>query len=302
MRDVHPPACPHPECGGRTFKNTTRLRDHLKVHEQREIDIVTAPPSEDELPPVIAEAFSRKRKRRRSARERERENRGAVGDAAAYPTDPAGLTSPASPDDAADAADVADADYKPSPSPTTSPPRKLPRLLTGETGKDWACGSPGCGKAFKTKFARDEHAQAAHTRARHRCPGCDRAYRRPVSLRRHLAEGWCGGRTPDGGSTPGTRSKAEAPGTPTTPISRPRTPKSKPAADEGSLLTGAASLPGGSTHRRWACPFTDEEGVCGYRFHRVYDVRRHLASAHDVNIDDMATREMLLADGQTGDD
>jgi len=282
IRVEHPPTCPYGECGGRTFKNSTRLREHLKVHDQRETDKSMVDTYDEELPPVIAEGLSRRtrRKRRRSDRT----------DASRVIDD--GITSDGD-DDTADPS-LMPQDEPEEPTTPSSPPRKLPRLLSGETGKDWTCGAPGCGKAFKSKFARDEHAQAAHTRARHKCDKCGRAYRRPASLKRHLAEGWCGGNTPRSPQTPRT----------------PRTPKgagaSQPATphmpDEGALLTGTAHFPGGSEHRRWACPFVDGDEVCGYRFHRVYDVRRHLASEHDVKVDDMGTREMLLADGQTGEE
>ncbi len=36
VRTVHPPVCPHTECKGRTFANTSNLKAHLRVHEQRE--------------------------------------------------------------------------------------------------------------------------------------------------------------------------------------------------------------------------------------------------------------------------
>jgi hypothetical protein len=39
LHTAHPPTCPHPECSGRTFKSTQRLREHLQVHEDREADI-----------------------------------------------------------------------------------------------------------------------------------------------------------------------------------------------------------------------------------------------------------------------
>lgn len=277
MREAHPPVCPHEECKGRVFKSAYRLREHLKVHEQRDHDMALQP--EDDLPPVIAEALHPKRRRKRRRSERELEPRqGEEDNAVAVPC--------------ANDHDSRDGILLELETPSTRP-KKLPRIHDGETGKEWPCGAPGCGKAFKSKFYRDEHAQAAHTRARHRCTTCARAYRRPASLKRHLAERWCGGNTPDG-----------TPGTPSTRTGTPRTPKTpKTPVDEGALLTGLAHFPGGSAHRRWACPFVGEGGAtCGNRFHRVYDVRRHLAKSHGVDADDMRTREMLLADGQTGDD
>lgn len=270
IKTEHPPTCPQPECDNRTFKSSARLRDHLKVHEQRAADLAAAV-SEDDLsvyPPVLAEGLGlsrsqRKRKRRQSEI------------AAAAESSPAGSGA--------------------------SSPRKLPRLGSDVafTGKDWTCGHPGCGKAYKTRFARDEHAQAAHSKAaKHKCDTCGRVYRRGVSLKRHLDEGWCA----HGGKPAGDDAEGQ--------VKSKKRKTEKEAADEDvvGLFTGTAAMPGGSLYRRWGCPWHApeddeyEEEVCGERFGRVYDVRRHLAAAHGVVVDDMGTREMLLADGQTGED
>lgn len=277
IKDTHPPTCPYPECTGRTFKSGQRLRDHLKVHEQQDADLVQVDASEDMIvPPVLAEGLGTSRRARRKRR---------------Y-------------------SDVVADDNEPIP----ESPRKLPRIVDGEAGKDWTCGHPGCGKAYKTRFARDEHAQAAHSRARHKCETCGRVYRRLVSLRRHLKEGWCAhGGQPDAipeeneGSADEHVGKEGAGG---------EKKKEKEDQDVGGLFTGSIALPGGALHRRWGCPFhpedyndeedddddEEQEEACGERFHRVYDVRRHLSAAHGIDVDDMGTREMLLADGQTGEE
>ncbi|KAK4686307.1 hypothetical protein P7C73_g3818, partial [Tremellales sp. Uapishka_1] len=70
IHDEHPPTCPHTECNGRAFKSSQRLRDHLKVHAEREEDLDRKGPSEEDLPPVFAEATSRRSvKRKRAAEE-----------------------------------------------------------------------------------------------------------------------------------------------------------------------------------------------------------------------------------------
>ena len=38
IRTVHPPACSHPSCQGRTFSSQKGLRSHLKLHEERELE------------------------------------------------------------------------------------------------------------------------------------------------------------------------------------------------------------------------------------------------------------------------
>lgn len=266
MRDAHPPACPHPECNGRTFKSAKHLRAHLKVHADQEADLATRPLDEiDSLPPVLADGLSR---RQRSKRKRE--------SLAAAPTD-------AAPTDGTDDEHDHDQDGEYVPlSEEPQPARKLARVLGGEAGKEWWCSHQGCGATFKTRFARDEHASSTHApSAKHKCPDCGRAYRRPASLKRHMLV--CG-----------------QPATPKTP----KTPKE--GVSEADLFTGAAGLPGGAMHRRWVCPYHAEvNGVyedCDARFFRVYDVRRHLSAAHDVQLDDFGVRELLLADGQTGED
>ena len=37
-RTAHPATCPYPSCNGKTFTQQKGLRDHLKIHEQREIE------------------------------------------------------------------------------------------------------------------------------------------------------------------------------------------------------------------------------------------------------------------------
>ncbi|BEI92966.1 uncharacterized protein CcaverHIS019_0505940 [Cutaneotrichosporon cavernicola] len=296
IRDAHPPTCPHAECEGRAFKNAGRLREHLRVHAEREADLAAGHDREDseDLPPVLAEATTRRKKRKLSMIS-EREVRGLNTEGTFLPASPSGGSTPATP----------------------GTPKKLPRLTTGEAGKDWTCGAPGCGARFKSRFARDEHAQASHSTGRHKCDECGRSYRRPASLKRHRASGLCEDGQPSNGSAP----------------ERARIGILEVSA--GDLLTGTATLPGGPLYRRWACPYVyqlpdgedvDEDGgegaqaredaedaqqvsddgkrytYCPERFHRVYDVRRHLAAVHKMVLSDMATREMLLADGQTGED
>lgn len=289
IRDAHPPACPHAECEGRPFKSAQQLRQHLRVHAEREADLAAGRDCEDsaDLPPVLAEAT--RRKKRKLSTVSEREIAAFKADGTLLPPAPSGSSTPATP----------------------GTPKKLPRLTTGEAGKDWRCGAPGCGAGFKTRFARDEHAQARHSSGRHKCDVCGRSFRRPASLKRHV----CFPEQPSEGSTP----------------KRAGIGASLENASAGELLTGTATLPGGALHRRWACPYVyqlpegegeggdaatpgeedetkdasddgDRYTYCPQRFHRVYDVRRHLASVHKMVLSDLATREMLLADGQTGED
>lgn len=38
MRTAHPPACPYPECQGKSFSQQKGLKAHLKIHEGRDVD------------------------------------------------------------------------------------------------------------------------------------------------------------------------------------------------------------------------------------------------------------------------
>ena len=70
MHETHPPICPHEECHGRTFKSHQRLKDHLKVHVERETDLAKAVTVEvfttdDEDVEIHHVKESRREKRRR---------------------------------------------------------------------------------------------------------------------------------------------------------------------------------------------------------------------------------------------
>lgn len=272
MREAHPPACPHEECHGRTFKNAHRLREHLKVHADREEDLAAAGSDED-LPPVLQTKRRVRRKRRRS--------------------------------------DGADESFDSQRSQASQPiPTKLPRIANGTAGKEWACGAPGCHKAFKTRFARDEHSQAVHANGKHRCEVCGRAYRRASSLKRHQREGWCEADATDAGGSTAAEDNSFL------EVEADRDESREGIASE---LLGTATAPGGKHFRPWTCPYgthvslhveagdaedgKDEEdgAACEERFFRVYDVRRHLSASHGVDIGDWETRELLLADGQRGE-
>uniref|UniRef100_A0A8H7Y7H7 C2H2-type domain-containing protein n=1 Tax=Psilocybe cubensis TaxID=181762 RepID=A0A8H7Y7H7_PSICU len=59
IRTDHPPTCSHPSCNGRTFSTQANLKNHIKLHEQREVDMEVAPVcSGDE-----SEGSSRKKRR-----------------------------------------------------------------------------------------------------------------------------------------------------------------------------------------------------------------------------------------------
>jgi general transcription factor IIIA len=70
IKTAHPPICPHEECAGRVFKNAQRLKDHLKVHDQRAEDLVALTEkgqvSENEDDDEEEDQMRKKRKRSRS--------------------------------------------------------------------------------------------------------------------------------------------------------------------------------------------------------------------------------------------
>jgi len=40
MKKAHPPTCNYPSCNGKTFANAANLRSHLKLHDEREVELV----------------------------------------------------------------------------------------------------------------------------------------------------------------------------------------------------------------------------------------------------------------------
>lgn len=66
IHQAHPPICPHAECHGRIFKNAQRLRDHLRVHDQRahDLHVLSMTPALDD--DSEDDTGARKRKRRKS--------------------------------------------------------------------------------------------------------------------------------------------------------------------------------------------------------------------------------------------
>ncbi|KDQ50548.1 hypothetical protein JAAARDRAFT_42006 [Jaapia argillacea MUCL 33604] len=48
IRTSHPPTCPHDSCNGRTFSTHSGLKGHLKIHEQREAEMVLDDEVEEE--------------------------------------------------------------------------------------------------------------------------------------------------------------------------------------------------------------------------------------------------------------
>lgn len=119
LHTAHPPTCPHAECNGRTFKSTQRLREHLQVHEEREADIRSR---KAHSPGDMHEGDLLPGLLLDGASKRKKRRRSSVW---------------------------AEAEGAKSP--------KLPRLLDGEAGKEWACGDEGCDKRFKTV---SPHAEA----------------------------------------------------------------------------------------------------------------------------------------------
>lgn len=181
---------------------------------------------------------------------------------------------------------------------------RLARVNDGEEGRDHPCPEESCGKRFKSKYAAKAHHVASHVRPKsHMCTweGCEAVYTHPASLRKHLATH----------GTPSVISPSKAPRTET---------------EEADAATGEEEKVEEKPYEIWklwetqrrafACPIHKSglaEEDCTARFWRVYDVRRHLAVEHDLELEDEEVRRLLLsaegeflpnegADGGEGED
>lgn len=261
MHEVHAPTCPHPECHGRTFKSAQRLKDHLKVHGERSLDLDNVVIDSDMPNGLLDGTGSRKRRRKSEAAKEE--------------------------------------------------PAKLRRLVEGQAGKEWACTHENCEKRFKTvssplledpnhlnrqKFALASHVTATHRGKRHTCTmeGCDKAFAHLSSLQKHLA-------SHDAPPTPSRQAKMEDEDLTREMLTGSRLALRQFACPVHLIYDDPLSAASMSQHTAGgdvAEGLKDIVGRCGERFHRVYDVRRHLKSEHDVDLQDMEVRLLLARGGQ----
>jgi len=172
-------------------------------------------------------------------------------------------------------------------SAASEPPTKKRR--GGEIGRDWLCDVEGCSKAFKSKKALVTHRKVNHEDRRdHVCPHetCRRAFGYKHLLQRHLA-------------------KLHAPQSEPNSLDE----GDESLADENTVSLMEISDITGKTYRiqskkqvsvlhRIQCPHPDLQGLltgrpysasnskhCEYVFSRSYDLRRHLRSEHDVEVE-----------------
>ncbi|KAL5513353.1 hypothetical protein ACEPAH_3752 [Sanghuangporus vaninii] len=189
--------------------------------------------------------------------------------------------------------------------------RPVKKRRGGEVGRDWKCSEEGCDKDFKSKNALETHIKVTHLRRRDfvcSVEGCGAQFGYKHLLQRHMA------RVHEHASMvhlemdlPAESSSASA-------------SVSKPDADPIDLLTGKAYEDRAkkrlATHKNaLVCPYPDMDtssllstnsttsrllgdqtssqprGSCGFVFSRAYDLRRHLSSAHDLEVD----REEVVA-------
>lgn len=191
--------------------------------------------------------------------------------------------------------------------PKSSDLNKRLKRTESEVGKDWICDTdPSCDKKFKTKRALAVHHSTAHLGLRpFACPHteCDNTYGHKHLLQRHIAA-----RHRELG--PPEQPESETKILPTESSSMdPQTPKKTSDQTEtkhhAGLLTGMHALQK-IAHKPLSCPcdlIKDESNhpssqpthqrSCPRRFSRVYDVQRHLAKDHHLELSEDETRLML---------
>ncbi|KZT50644.1 hypothetical protein CALCODRAFT_461473 [Calocera cornea HHB12733] len=170
-----------------------------------------------------------------------------------------------------------------------------------KNGGEFRCEEQGCVKSFHDRSALNKHRQTAHLGLRpFKCntPGCDYACGYKHVLQRHIQRHHTSA-TSEAAEPEPTQAitiKVEE-GVPTGTLTDPTSSisnsapggaQSPPPEDVIALLTGAPTVPNG-TRRVLHCPWPDLlegpfnpdlRGACNWTSGRVYDLWRHLRSAH----------------------
>ncbi|EUC56061.1 transcription factor iiia protein, putative [Rhizoctonia solani AG-3 Rhs1AP] len=184
-------------------------------------------------------------------------------------------------------------------SENSGPPPK--RRRGGEVGRDWPCLTENCVKTFKSKKAQQDHVRVSHEGLRRfACPnnGCNKTFGYKHVMQRHLERHH---RPQDNEVIPQqSASTNQKEATEKEQIINLITGQDYDASPR-SLKTGAARpraihcpWPNAfemrkSSDKEHAFPLAGTQDQCAFRFKRAYDLRRHLRSAHglDVNADEV---------------
>ncbi|KZP01840.1 hypothetical protein CALVIDRAFT_474486 [Calocera viscosa TUFC12733] len=155
---------------------------------------------------------------------------------------------------------------------------RVGKRMRRKNGGDYKCKELGCVKSFHDKSALNKHKQTAHLGLRpFKCdaPGCDYVCGYKHVLQRHMQR-----HHPTPGSAPEVATVESQPASP-------------PPEDVIALLAGSVRPPG-EARRVLHCPFPDLleqpydpeiRGACRWTSGRVYDLWRHLRSAHAFDCD-----------------
>ncbi|TFK23684.1 transcription factor iiia [Coprinopsis marcescibilis] len=160
----------------------------------------------------------------------------------------------------------------------------------GEIGRDFKCDEDGCEKDFKSKKALDTHKKVTHLGRRDfACFECGKTFGYKHLLQRHTAKVHV---SSDHMHDSTSDEESETP--------RPDQPAHTSKID---LITGKAYATRAESRmsrgRAFGCPFPDFDGIlssplpgssnhqprCSACFTRLYDLRRHLESSHDVQVE-----------------
>ncbi|KAF8600465.1 hypothetical protein BDV93DRAFT_525337 [Ceratobasidium sp. AG-I] len=160
------------------------------------------------------------------------------------------------------------------------------RRRGGEVGRDWPCPKNDCDKAFKSKKAQQDHVRVSHDGSRKfpcTVSDCALSFGYKHVMQRHVERHHS--------------NRQDEPSTASTPES------SYALGQTISLLTGQDYLrvsTKSKLQRVIACPWPDAFGAedvpqaagpasvgsrCAFMFSRAYDLRRHLRSAHGLEVE-----------------
>ncbi|KAF8893883.1 hypothetical protein BD779DRAFT_1641349 [Infundibulicybe gibba] len=169
-------------------------------------------------------------------------------------------------------------------------PRK--RRRGGELGRDWICEYESCRKDFKSKKALKTHTDVTHLGRRDfvcTYTSCNKSYGYKHLLQRHTAKAHTSMAADSSESASGTEAETESSGqiemlTGKAYTKRLENSKALPCSHPRLVgLLASVLIRNNNTDNRVSTMIMNEP--CDFVFYRAYDLRRHLKTFHNVEVD-----------------
>lgn len=165
----------------------------------------------------------------------------------------------------------------------------------------FACDWNGCARSFSSQYALDTHVARVHLQMRpFACDACGRAFGYRHLLKKHMAR--CGKDAqgiPVAGEDPAQRASAAGESVSYAAHGGPQPVMASSEGYADTPLLGKLLARQTAHARTIACPWPQlrppdaADDACTQRFSRLYDVRRHLASAHALQVHDDELRGII---------